>query len=52
MAKKKEIKLVIEDGGEMTDADVEAIARILFEWFKRELEERRARETITNDMPG
>lgn len=47
MRKKEEINLVIEEEREMTDAEVETIAMILFEWFKRELEER---ETFTNNM--
>jgi hypothetical protein len=47
MAKKKDIKFVIEDGGEMSEADVEAIARMLFEWWKREFEKREKSEDGT-----
>jgi predicted CopG family antitoxin len=50
--KKKEIELVIEDGGEMSEADVESIAKMLFEWWKREFEEREKSEdgTVTEKI--
>ena len=37
--RKTELKFEVVDAGEMPEENVEAIAKILFEWWKRDYEE-------------
>jgi hypothetical protein len=44
MRKKKDIKIKIKEEREMTEAEVENLVSMIFEWWKRELEEREKSE--------
>jgi len=37
--KQKELKIIIQEGREMTDAEVESVVSILFQWWRSEFEQ-------------
>ena len=50
-ARQKEIGLEFIEGREMTEAEMETVASILFTWWKRDIEQRMA-EKVDEEKPS